>query len=278
MMAAQLICAALNDRALVSVAGPDWRRFLQGLLSNDVEALGQGEARFAALLTPQGKFLFDMFVLTGEDGCLLDVQAVQRDDLIRRLVMYRLRSKVEIAPRDGVVSALWPASDASPDPGWTPDPRLAALGWRGIGVTPPAGAAIASADDYDAHRLSLGVPDPARDCTPDKTYPIEADFDLLGGIDFQKGCYVGQETTSRMKRRGTIKTRMLPVAFDGPPPPFGTEVLAGALRAGEVLSGREGRAMALLRLDRITGGDLTVDDRAVEVEFPPWFPSVSRND
>ena len=124
---------------------------------------------------------------------------------------------------------------------------------------------------YDAWRLSLGVPDPARDVVADKTFPIEANFDLLNGIDFSKGCFVGQETTSRMKRRGTIKTRMAPIAFDGPPPAFGAEVLNGTLRAGEVLTGAEGRAMAQLRLDRLDG-DLTVDGRPVRVDWPGWMP------
>jgi len=121
------------------------------------------------------------------------------------------------------------------------------------------------------HRLQLGVPDPARDCVSDKTYPIEANFDLLGGIDFKKGCFVGQETTSRMHRRGTLKTRMAPITFDGPPPPFGAEVLAGELRAGQVLSGAKGRAMALLRLDRVAGADLSVEGRPVRAEPPPWM-------
>jgi folate-binding protein YgfZ len=114
------------------------------------------------------------------------------------------------------------------------------------------------------------VPGPA-DWGADKTYPIEANFDLLDGIDFKKGCFVGQETTSRMKRRGQVKSRMLPIVFDGPPPPPGAEVLAGELRAGEVLSGGDGRAMAALRLDRIGGGNLTVDGRPVRVERPAWF-------
>ena len=268
-MTGELYHAVLGDRALVSVAGEDWRRFLQGLISNDVDTLAEGELRFAALLAPQGRLLFDMFVLGTADGALLDVQAARRDDLIQRLAMYRLRSKVEIAARDGEVSALWGSGSGAP--GWLRDPRLPALGWRGYGAAAPASAIAATADDYDAHRLALGVPDPARDCVPDKTYPIEADFDLLNGIDFQKGCYVGQETTSRMKRRGAIKTRMLPIAFDGAPPSPGTEVLAGELRAGEVLSGREGRAMALLRLDRIEGAELTAAGRAMRVERPRWM-------
>jgi hypothetical protein len=128
----------------------------------------------------------------------------------------------------------------------------------------------ATEEDWQAHRLVVGVPDPAADAPSDKIYPIEANFDLLNGIDFQKGCFVGQETTSRMKRRGSIKNRMLPIAFDGPPPPFGAEVLNGELRAGEVLSGRDGGAMAAVRLDRLDG-DLTVDGRAVKIRRPVWM-------
>jgi folate-binding protein YgfZ len=145
------------------------------------------------------------------------------------------------------------------------------LGCRGVDPDLPPGAEVVDETAYDVHRLALGVPDPARDCIPDKTYPLEADFDLLNGIDFQKGCFIGQETTSRMKRRGSIKSRMLPIVFDGPPPPFGAEVLAGDLRAGEVLSGMKGRAMALLRLDRIEGADLTVEGRAVRAKTPDWL-------
>ena len=292
-MTENLVYAALESRALVRVNGPEWRGFLQGLLTQDVETLIEGEIRFAAMLTPQGKLLFDLFVVGGAEGCLLDCQAAQRDALMLRLKMYRLRAKAEIAAVDGKVVAAFsplplagrglgvgvsarsvPAGSEHPHPpapspqGGGGDPRLPELGFRlyGAAITPNA-----PEDAYDAHRLALGVPDPARDCVPDKTYPIEANFDLLHGIDFQKGCFVGQETTSRMKRRGAIKTRMLPIVFEGPPPPFGAEVLAGQLRAGEVLSGHDGRAMALLRLDRIETAELTVDGRPVQVERPAWF-------
>lgn len=262
--------AHLTSRSPIRVSGPDWRDFLQGLISNDVESLAPGDMRFAALLAPQGRFLFDMFVIATSDGCLLDVQAAQRDALAQRLAIYRLRAKVEISPADGAVWALWD-TDAAPD-GWIADPRLSGLGWRAISPSPVQGAQITDEAAYDAHRLALGVPDPARDLVSDKTYPIEADFDLLNGIDFKKGCYVGQETTSRMKRRGGIKSRMLPIVFDGAAPALGAEVLAnGKLRAGEVLSGGEGRAMALLRLDRIEGAELTVDGRAVRAERPTWM-------
>ena len=261
--------AVLDSRALLRVTGPDWRSFLQGLLSNDVEALPEGEQRFAALLTPQGRFLFDMFIIAGADGALLDVQAAQRSALAARLQIYRLRAKVEIGLADGQVCALWGVEQAPA--GWAADPRLPALGFRGVGMSPPPGAAVRDEAAYGAFRLGLGTPDPASDCIPDKTYPIEADFDLLNGIDFRKGCYVGQETTSRMKRRGGIRSRMLPVVFEGPAPPFGTDVLAGDLRAGELLSGADGRAMALLRLDRIRGAELTADGRPVRIDPPSWL-------
>lgn len=255
----------LASRALIAVTGEDWRGFLQGQLTQDVETLGVGEARFAALLTPQGRLLFDMFVVGRENGCWLDVEAAQRDALIQRLTMYRLRAKVAFEADPSSVSALFGGTNGV----GVADPRLPDLGMRGYGVEPPADVTQADEAAYDAHRLALGVPAPA-DWGSDRTYPIEANFDLLNGIDFKKGCFVGQETTSRMKRRGTIKNRMLPIAFDGSPPAFGTEVLNGELRAGEVLSGQDCRAMALLRLDRIAD-DLTADGRAVRVETPAYI-------
>ena len=256
--------ALLKSRALIAVSGPDWRSFLQGLLTQDVESLAPGEARFGALLTPQGRLLHDLFVVSqGGEACWLDVEGEHRAAIIQRLLMYRLRAKVEVAADEAAVSAHWngPASAQ----GLYRDPRLPELGWRGYGVR-----ATGPEAEYDAHRLRLGVPGPA-DWGSDRTYPIEADFDLLNGIDFKKGCFVGQETTSRMKRRGQIKSRMIPIVFDGPAPAFGSEVVAGDLRAGEVLSGLEGRAMALLRLDRAAGSPLTVDGRTVAVHTPAWM-------
>jgi hypothetical protein len=255
----------LTDRALIAVEGPDWRDFLQNLLTQSVESLGENEARFGALLTPQGRLLYDLFIVGRAEGAWLDVAAEHRDAIVQRLTIYRLRSKVEIAADE---TPVWAAFGGGSAPaGFVRDPRLPALGWRSYGVAPPAGAEDLAA--YDAHRLALGVPGPA-DWGTDRTYPIEANFDLLNGVDFKKGCFVGQETTSRMKRRGQIKNRMLPISFEGAPPAPGTEVLAGELRAGEVLSGVDGRAMGLLRLDRIAG-ELTVDGRPARVEWPEWL-------
>ena len=258
--------AALESRAVVGVAGPDWRGFLQGLLTQDVETLRAGELRYGALLTPQGRLLFDLFILGRDDGCWLDCQAATRTALAQRLMIYRLRAKVEVTESNASVFAAW--GDQPDCEGWQADPRLAALGWRRYGAETPPNATEA---DYEAHRLALGVPGP-KDWGEDDTFPIEADFDLLNGVDFRKGCFVGQETTSRMKRRGSVKSRMLPIAFDGPPPEPGSELLAGTLRAGEALSGAEGRAMALVRLDRLEAGARTLPDgRSWRPETPAWM-------
>jgi folate-binding protein YgfZ len=263
-MAEQSRIAALASRAVIAVGGADWRPFLQGLLTQDVETLAAGELRFGALLTPQGRLLFDLFIAGREDGCRLDCAAQRRDALVQRLTIYRLRAKVDIAADPVRVFAAWGAAPS--EAGWATDPRLTALGWRRYGEA----AAIASEADYEAHRLTLGVPG-AADFGDDDTFPLEADFDLLNGVDFKKGCFVGQETTSRMKRRGTLKTRMAPIAFDGPPPEPGAELLAGTLRA-EALTGRDGRAMALVRLDRLDAGPLTLaDGRPWRFDPPEWF-------
>ena len=255
--------ARLDSRALIRVSGPDARPFLHNLLTQDVETLTDGELRFGALLSPPGRLLFDLFLWGAADGVLLDVAADRRAALLQRLSMYKLRAQVAVEADERPVFVSWPeVAD-----GFTADPRAPGLGGRRIdgAVEPDAAEA-----DWQAHRLAIGVPDPAADAPSDKTYPIEANFDLLNGIDFQKGCFVGQETTSRMKRRGAIRNRILPVVFDGPPPPFGAEVLNGELRAGEVLGGMDGAAMALLRLDRIDGA-LTVEGRPVEVRRPVWM-------
>jgi folate-binding protein YgfZ len=257
--------ADLPSRALIAVGGEDWRSFLQGLLTQDVETLQPGEARFGALLTPQGRLLYDLFIVGREDGCWLDCATDKRAALLQRLAIYRLRAKVTLATDETAVWAAWGEGVAGE--GWVRDPRIAELGWRGYGADSLPNASEA---DYERHRLEVGAPGPA-DWGEDSAYPLEADFDLLNGVDFKKGCFVGQETTSRMKRRGAIKSRMLPLRFDGAAPAHGAEILAGTLRAGEVLSGDEGRAMALVRLDRIEGAALTVDGRPCEVVRPEWM-------
>jgi len=253
----------LTDRALVRVTGEDWRGFLQGLLTPDVETIGNGELRYGALLTPQGRLLVDLFILGTDDGVLLDVAVDRREDLIRRLTMYRLRSKVKIEADEAGVFVTF---GEAPGAGWLVDPRLADLGWRGYGLDV---GETATREAWDAHRIALAVPD-MTDFGEDATYPIEANLDLLNAIDFKKGCFVGQETTSRMKRRGVVKSRMLPLRFEGPAPAAGAEVLNGELRAGVAASGVEGLALGLMRLDRIDGL-LTVEGRNLTVDKPHWL-------
>ena len=253
---------ALTDRALVAVSGPDWRGFLQGLISQDVDGLAPGDLRYGLLLSPQGRILSDLFILGTADGCLLDVPAAGRETLMQRLKIYKLRAKVDIAADDRSVAAKLGGQGGD---GWLADPRLPALGFRAYGLAGGGGL-----DAYDAHRLALGVPGPA-DWGEDRLYALEADLDHLNAIDFHKGCFIGQETASRMKRRGQVKSRTLPVTFDGPAPAPGSEVRAGEHRAGEILSGQDGRALALLRLDRIEGEALSVDGRPVRVERPDWL-------
>jgi len=259
---------ALTDRALLSVDGPDSRDFLQGLLTQDVASLAEGELRYAALLTPQGRLILDLFILGTVSGVLLDVAADRRDDLVRRLTLYRLRAKVAFSMDDRQVSVV--LGDGQDMSGWARDPRLGAMGWRGYGLQQPEGALPGGLTDYQIHRTRMGIPDMA-DFGEDATYPIEANLDLLNAIDFRKGCFIGQETTSRMKRRGQIKSRMLPITDLEGPLETGAEVLKGELRAGEVRSTHGVAGLALVRLDRLDGA-LSVDGRAVEVRYPDWIP------
>ena len=267
-MISSTFVAPLPSRAVIEVRGPDWRDFLQGLITQDVVTLASGEMRFAALLTPQGRVLYDLFIVRRGDDGLIDCQAATCDALVERLVMYRLRARVEIARSRAPVLASW-GTDAPPA-GFIPDPRTPGLGSRGYDEAMLTADAVGE-NDYVAHALALGVPSSA-DWGSDATYPIEANFDLLGGIDLKKGCFVGQETTSRMKRRGAIRSRMVPIIMDGPVPASGAELLAGSLRAGEVRSGFGRRAIALLRLDRLQAGNLTYGGgQGWRPDWPLWL-------
>ena len=255
----------LLNRAALRVEGPDAHVFLNGLLTQEVETLACGELRYGALLTPQGRLVLDLFLLGEAQGVLIDVDASVRDALFAKLRMHRLRAKCEITALEAPVAAAWGAKPEAG--GWTADPRLPAAGWRGYDLAIDAGADDAA---YDEHRFALGLPDAVRDGLADKAYATEADLDLLNGVDFKKGCFVGQETTSRMKRRGGIRSRVLPLETEGAA--AGDEVLAGELRAGEVMAVRGGRALALVRLDRISGVPLSIGGRPARLDSPDWLP------
>jgi tRNA-modifying protein YgfZ len=250
--------AMLEDRGVVSVSGADATAFLQGLLTNDVERLGLGEARYAALLTPQGKILFDMIVARAPDGdgasYLIDCAAAQAADLAKRLGFYKLRAKVAVADEsaDRVVAAFWGDEPPSVTEGLLyADPRDPRLGWRAI-MARAVAAAIGSehGGEYEGLRISVGAPKGGLDFAYGDAFPHDANFDLLHGVDFDKGCYVGQEVVSRMKHRGTARKRVARVKLAGPAPAPGTPVLDRELSVGALGSSSGREALALIRLDR----------------------------
>ncbi len=284
---------------MLMVAGADRVAFLQGLVSNDAAKAGPDRALYAALLTPQGKYLHDFFIAASGDTLLLDVEAARIDDLRRRLALYKLRAKVTLADASdrydviaafgtGVLGVLGLKEDAGAARVWGDgaafvDPRLAALGARlilprGAGETALAQAGLTRADaaDYDRLRLGLGVPDGSRDLAIEKAILLESGFDELNGIDWQKGCYIGQELTARTKYRALIKKRLMPVAIEGPLPPPDTPVMLGAAEAGEMRSGRDGAGLALLRLEAVAaaareGRPLTAGTTRLWPRRPAWM-------
>ena len=281
--------AVLTSRAALSLTGPDAIPFLQGLVSNDVEKATPGHAVYAALLSAQGKFQHDFFVAAhpSGEGLLLDVEAARLDDLARRLKIYKLRSKVAIERADGwIVAAAWGddaerALSAIEGAVAYADPRLAAAGVR---LMLPDGALAALAqlgercDDaaYDSHRLGLGLPDGSRDIEVDKAVLLECGFEELHGVDFQKGCYMGQELTARTKYRGLVKKRLLPVAIQGEAPAPGTPITLDGKDAGEMRSAQGGAGLALIRLDafdkaRIDGVPLMAGATPVSAWTPDWM-------
>jgi folate-binding protein YgfZ len=261
--------AVLPDRAVIAIAGADAVPFLQGLVSNDVTLTAQGPV-WAALLTPQGKWLADFFILRDGDRLLLDGERAQAGFLVQHLSRFRLRSKVAIAEEAGLeVVAAWDAPAPAGLGGR--DPRLAEAGWR---VLCPAGSIAGDADaaDYDRHRLRLGLPDGSRDLESGRTVLLEAGFDELNGVSWTKGCYMGQELTARTRYRGLVKRRLVPVAVEGPLPEPGTPVLRDGAELGTIRSGREGRALAVLRLEAIRSGDpLACGSATLRPEIPRWM-------
>jgi len=278
--------AVLADRGVVRVAGEDAAKLLQGVITNDMDLLSARPAIFAALLAPQGKILFDFFVAKTADGFLLEAAADKTADLAKRLSMYKLRAKVAIEDCPHYrVFALW---------GGTPDicgdragavsfrdPRLTALGVRLLAAAqfaPAIGAEKqvreASAEDYHAHRIALGVPEGGKDYAFGDAFPHEADLDQLHGVSFSKGCFVGQEVVSRMQNRASVRKRVMPVVGDAPLQ-AGAEVVAGAAVIGTVGSVAGVHALALVRLDRAAeaagkGDRLMAGGVVIALKKPDW--------
>jgi folate-binding protein YgfZ len=290
--------AFLSDRGALKVTGEDARRFLHGLVTADVAALAPEQARFAALLTPQGKIIADFIITEAAaadgGGFFLDCPRALSSMLAEKLTFYRLRAKVtveDLSDRLGVMAA-WDGTGTTECGLVYPDPRLPELGLRCI--LPPElvedaaeelGASLVDAAGYEAHRIALGVPRGGSDFTYGETFPHEADMDQFGGVDFTKGCYVGQEIVSRVEHRGTARTRIVPVAYDGFAADAGMPVMAGDKTIGTLGSTVEGRGLAMLRLDRAAdalaaGVPLTAGGVALRIVKPRWarfaFPGEAR--
>jgi folate-binding protein YgfZ len=242
--------AFLDDRGLLRIAGEDARSFLQGLVTCDMDKVSREAAGFGALLTPQGKILFDFLIVEDRDGFLLDVDGAMAAALMKRLSMYKLRARVSIAEElSAGVLALW--DGAVSDGLEYDDPRHAGLGRRAIAPRDEAAkAATATLADYEAHRIICGVPRGGVDFAYGDAFPHDADMDLINGVDFKKGCYVGQEVVSRMAHRGSVRKRIVPVRLRGPAPAPGSEIRAGDIAVGVMGSSARERGLALIRTDR----------------------------
>ncbi|MEQ9171611.1 MAG: folate-binding protein [Rhodospirillales bacterium] len=286
----------LEDRGVLAISGDDARTFLQGLVSNDINKVSATRAIHAALLTPQGKYLHDFFIAEAPGGGLLmDCERARLEDLAKRLKLYKLRAKavIEDQSEQWRVAALPGGAGTAAlgsDAGTTQakdggvlftDPRLAALGARAILPKDSAeatlsGLGLTAGDrtDYDILRLGLGVPDGSRDMVVDKSILLESGFDELNGVDWKKGCYMGQELTARTKYRGLIKKRLLPVEIEGPLPEAGTPITLDGKEVGEVRStaaaGSGGRGLALIRLEHLEAGPFDAAGAKVTPRKPDW--------
>jgi tRNA-modifying protein YgfZ len=280
--------ALLPDRGVVKVVGDDARRFLNGLVTSDVGKMTPAAACFAALLTPQGKIIADFIVAEAPaadgGGFFLDIPTALGTTLVDKLNLYKLRAKVIAEDLSAVlgVLAVWEGLGETEYGLCYADPRLPALGERVM--LPPHLAAPAAADlgaelvdaaQYEAHRIALGVPRGGLDFSYGDAFPHETDMDQLGGVDFAKGCYVGQEVVSRMEHRGTARTRAVPVVYDGLAPEAGVPVMAGERQVGHMGSAANGRGVALLRLDRVADamsrGDLLLGGSTpIRLVKPDW--------
>ena len=279
--------ALLPDRGVVTVMGEDAERLLQGVITNDMALLQAQPAIHAGLLTPQGKILFEFFVVKAPGGFCLEAARDKTAELSDRLNLYKLRVKAEIqdASADYTVAAFWGGPyelrHGGKPPLWYADPRLPDMGFREL-VTMRTDwalggedANIATQDDYHAHRIALGVPEGGKDYVFGDTFPHEAIFDQLHGVSFEKGCYVGQEVVSRMANRGTARRRVVPVVGETALPASGADIVAGGVTIGRLGSTAKTRGLALLRLDRAAemsgrGANLNAGDVPVRIELPSW--------
>jgi folate-binding protein YgfZ len=259
----------LPNRGFLRLSGPDRLKFLQGLVSNDVNAAVPGHAVYSCLLTPQGKFLHDFFLIADGESLLIECEADRRADLAQRLRTYKLRSKIEIAEADYAVFTVFGA--APTDAIAYADPRAGALGTRVLlpASTEPDGAPLPF-KDYDRLRIAEAVPDGSRDMEVGKAILLENNIDLLNGVAWDKGCYTGQELTARTRYRGLIKKRLVPVRVVGAVPAVGTPLVENGTEVGEMRGASGDLGLALLRLERLRRpGPIEIDGAVLTPEPPP---------
>lgn len=276
--------AFLPDRSVVKVAGEDARNFLNGLVTTDLNRLKPGLGRFGALLTPQGKIIVDFLITEAPaghgGGFLIDCPKALAESLATKLKFYKLRAKVTVENLDLGVLAAWDGQPAAqPDLAFA-DPRHDGLGFRILipedlkqKLSDLIGAELVDATEYEAHRIALGVPRGGLDFMYGDAFPHETNMDRLAGVDFDKGCYVGQEVVSRMQHRGTARTRSVRVLLDGPSPEAGATIVAGDKPVGTIGSTSGGKGIALVRIDRIAdaldaGQPLTAGGLALRLAEP----------
>ncbi len=278
----------LTDRGVVRVSGEEAKTFLDNLITCDLDRVTPAAPRLGALLTPQGKILFDFIVFEAPaeagGGYHLDVLGAYAADLAKRLSFYKLRAKVQVEDRTGRLAVVAGWGDAPPPPEEVglvaADPRVPGLGWRAVmAAEDVAEFASAGTDEaaYHAHRIALGVPEGGRDFLFGDAFPHEAMMDQLAGVDFDKGCYVGQEVVSRMQHRGTARTRILPVIYaDGIAAEPGADVTAGAKTLGKTGTASAGRGLVMIRLDRAedalaAGETILAGGLPVRLVKPDWI-------
>jgi tRNA-modifying protein YgfZ len=261
----------LADRTIIRVTGDDRRAFLQGLITQDIDQVSEDEAVFSALLTPQGKVLFDFMIAERAGAFLIDCDKDAAPTLVKRLTLYKLRAKVAINI-DETLAVMTSQAPPTMEGIAFPDPRLPALAWRII--APKGDSAID--DDYDRRRISLGVPEFGRDFNADDLFPLDVNFDALNGVSYAKGCFVGQEVASRMKRKSEIRKRTVIAEFDGPKPDKGAAIIAGDFTLGHVMSTADTTAIALIRLDRwekakAAGANIKCEGQSLRLRVPDYL-------
>ncbi len=270
----------LDNRALLRISGGDATTFLQGLVTCDVGSLKTGEINFGALLSPQGKILFDFFIIAMAEGYMVDIDRSMATDFTKRLMFYRLRANVDIQPMDQRtnVFAIWGdninAERIVADGIFMPDPRLTMMGMRGYLRRAPEGCNIRPIDDWNRFRISLGMPQGGHDFAFGNAFPHEALMDQFKGVDFKKGCYVGQEVVSRMQHRSSARKRLIQLLATSPLPEKSTEILCEGKTCGEITSTAGTFGMGMVRIDKPVG---TGQDRIalaattpVTLHIPDW--------